>query len=203
MNYYLGLDLSLTGTGIIVLASNGSVVHSETLKNSLTGNARLCYIRDKIKDVLEDCVPSKVCIENYAMGISTGQSFSIGELGGIVRVLLFEQGYEYTLVSPTQLKKFITGKGVAEKDVIMLSVYKNFGYEPKDNNVADAFGLAKIAAVLAENNTEGLMAYQKEIIEKLLNPDAVPVKKPKKSKKPLIAFTRPNSGFKRRGSDAE
>ncbi len=184
MSFYLGLDLSLTGTGIVVLNKDSEVVYAKTVKNDLTGPARLVFIRNEIASVLEDCTPTKVCIENYAMGIRSGQSFSIGELGGVVRTLLYQHGYEFLLASPTQLKKFITGKGVAEKDVIMLSVYKNFGYEPKDNNIADAYGLAKIA-LHTDIGIEGLLSYQKEVVEGVLNtPESgKKAKKPKKEKK--------------------
>jgi len=184
---YCGLDLSLTGTGIVILSETGGVIHAETVKNNLRGPERLVHIRKVIKDIMLDAEPLVTCIEDYAMGIRAGQSFSIGELGGVARVLLYEMQVPYNLISPTQVKKFITGKGNAEKDVIMLSVYKNFGYEAKDNNIADAFGLAMMALCI-DKPEFAKMAYQKEIISLILSGEK-PAKK-KKSVKPTDVLLR-------------
>ena len=40
------------------------------------------------------------------------------------------------------LKKYATGKGNCEKNLILLSVYKNFGQEFKSDDIADAYVLA-------------------------------------------------------------
>ena len=45
---------------------------------------------------------------------------------------------------PTQIKKFITGRGNAKKDVIIREVYKRWGFETDDHNIADAYGLAQM-----------------------------------------------------------
>lgn len=178
MDYFVGLDLSLTGSGVVVLDSKGDVEFAETIKTNQSGEQRLVTIKDRIITIVSDCQPEMICIENYAMGIRAGQSFSIGELGGVIKVGLYQQGHAFTLVTPTRLKKYITGKGVAEKDMILLSVYKNFGYEAKDNNVADAYGLAHIARSLHKEPSD-LRAYQKEVIYDLHHPEEAKTKKKK------------------------
>jgi len=172
---FIGLDLSLTGTGIIVLNESKELLFSDTLKNKLRGMERLDYIRGKVSDVIHKFPGSHFCIENYAMGIRAGQSFSIGELGGVIKLMLFDFEITPSLITPTQLKKFVTGKGAADKSMIMLSVYKRWGFDPPDDNQADAYGLAKIAKELYSMSAD-LTKPQLEVIENIINP---PVKKKK------------------------
>lgn len=173
---YLGLDLSLTGTGVVVLNDRGEVEYSETLKNNLRGMERLQFIQDKIEKTLNKWKPYIICIEGYSMGSRSGQAFSIGELGGVIKLMLYKMKYDPYLIPPTRLKKFIVGGGKAEKDMIMMKVLQRWGWEPSDNNVADAYGLAKIAESLNKTCND-LNKAQLEVIQDVLNP---PVKKGKK-----------------------
>ena len=167
---YLGLDLSLTGTGIVVLNQDNFVLHAETVKNKVTGMERLLTIRGRVYDILHKFPPKVICVEGYAMGSRSGQAFSIGELGGVIKLLLFEEGYKPYLVPPTRLKKFIVGGGKAEKDMIMMKVFQRWGWEAADNNQSDAYGAAKLAQIIHTQNFEGLLKAQVEVINDILNP---------------------------------
>jgi len=171
LDNYLGLDLSLTGTGIVVLDAAGKVIKSSTIKTQFKGMMRLTYIRNQIAGVIDLYQPKTICIEGYSMGSRAGQAFSIGELGGVIKAFLYEVGYTTYLIPPSRLKKFIVGGGRAEKDMIMMKVYKNWGWEPSDNNVADAYGLCRIAMELAKPSN-GLNKAQQEVIHDILHPPA-------------------------------
>lgn len=168
--FYLGLDLSLTSTGIVVMNKQKIVVYANSLKQGLREEPRLVHIRNNISMVLNEYKPILTCIEGYAMGVSNSHTFSIGELGGVIKMMLFENRFAFKLVAPTKLKKFITGKGVAEKNMVILSVYKNFDYEAKDNDQADAYGLARMAYHIDNEDYEGLTKPQQEAIEQTINP---------------------------------
>jgi len=178
MKYFHGYDLGLSGASATVLDEDGKMVFSETFKNKLKGCERLVYIRNKCADVLEAFPPTVVCIENYAMG-ARGNNFHIGEGGGVVKVMMHEQDIDPVLVAPTRLKKFISKKGNCEKDMIIMFLLKNFGYETGDNNQADSCGLAIMAKILHTEDYTGLVIPQIEAIKDTLNP---PPKK-KKGKK--------------------
>ena len=96
------------------------------------------------------------------MGSRAGQAFSIGELGGVIKLMLYLRDWEYKDVAPTQVKKFGAKKGNASKDQVMMNVYKEGGFEASDNNVCDAFVLAQIARALKQ--TVPLRSYQTEVI---------------------------------------
>lgn len=165
----MGLDLSLTGSGVVVIERTGQVLFSRTITSRLTDMERLAFIRGEIGEVLSKYSPMLTCIEGYSMGSRSGQLASIGELGGVIKLLLHRNKFRYTIVAPTQLKKFVTGKGSAMKDEIMMHVYKRWGYEAKDNNTADAYGLSRIALAL-EGEDNKLIAPQKEVIRALVTP---------------------------------
>lgn len=72
----------------------------------------------------------------------------IGELGGVIRVMLTEVGIKWIEVNPSLVKKFATGRGNAKKEEIAIAIYKRWGREFLSNDEADAFVLAVIGQAL-------------------------------------------------------
>lgn len=177
---FAGFDLSLTASGIVILNSKGEVKERHVIKSKLRGQERLEEILNKIKAIIEPYNIQLVCIEGYAMG-GVGRVFDIAELGGIVKFHLYQIKQAFCTPTPTQVKKYATGKGGgpnAGKDQVTMHVFKNWGFEAVDNNEADAYVLSRIALALSGFDTT-LKAYQKEVIEQIHNP---PVKSKKKGK---------------------
>jgi Holliday junction resolvasome RuvABC endonuclease subunit len=184
--FFVGLDLSLTSTGLVILDENGVVQEAASISfPKLKGAERLNAIQNEIRSMLSGYSNQvhhikMIVIEGYAMhGI--GKTFHIGELGGVVRLLLWRMKHPYIEVPPTQLKSFVTGKGAgdgASKDMMILNLFKQFNFEAGNNDIADAYGLARIAMAVS-GHIEGLKKQQLEVIEKVINP----VVKKKKAKK--------------------
>jgi crossover junction endodeoxyribonuclease RuvC len=157
----VGLDLSLTSTGVAICTSETEEVY--TLKKSKhTGVKRLIELRETIREIVTDA--DMVVVENYAFG-ARNQAHQAGELGGVVKVMLHEMGKKWILVAPTQLKKFVAGGGRRTKELIIMQVYKRWGVECFTSDEADAFTLAKIGQALVGDIE--LTKFQKEVIEKL------------------------------------
>ena len=160
----LGIDLSLTGTGLVIL-DGGEPFYSECFKpQNKSGSSRLIEIRCKIEKTLSDCIPEIVCLEGYSFGSRGRAVFQTGELGGIIRVLLHEWGIKWIEIPPSQVKKFATGKGNSGKDLILQQVYKRWGQEFETSDEADAFVLAKIGTILL-GHKEKLTVQQEEVVE--------------------------------------
>lgn len=140
-NCVLGLDLSLTSTGWAIDATDGRRKWG-VIKTAKRGAARLDYIDDAITRIVEQEMPDLVVIENYAFGKSQGMAV-IAELGGVVRLSLHRMGYRYIAIAPATLKKFVTGKGQAEKAAMMMHCLNNWKVVIDNNNGADAFGLCQ------------------------------------------------------------
>jgi crossover junction endodeoxyribonuclease RuvC len=133
----IGLDLSLTGTGYATKDEVGLIKTT----NKDTIQHRLITIRDEIKSLLVKFGIKQAILEDFAFGARGNAIFQIGGLQWLVRVLIYEMGIELKLVKPTELKKFVTGKGNAKKDLMLLECYKKFGESFNDDNMCDAYCL--------------------------------------------------------------
>ncbi|WMB17030.1 crossover junction endodeoxyribonuclease RuvC [Akkermansia muciniphila] len=140
-NCVLGLDLSLTSTGWAIDADDERRKWG-VIKTARRGASRLDHIDDAITRLIEAEMPDLVVIENYAFGNSLSLA-ALAELGGVVRLSLHRMGYRYIAVAPATLKKFVTGKGQAEKAAMMMHCLRNWNVEIGNNNAADAFGLCQ------------------------------------------------------------
>lgn len=141
MNGAVGVDLSLTATGLAV-ASGETMV----LRSKLTGVERLIEISDR---VLGEIMPGELAvIEGYSMGSKGSAVHALAELGGVVRYLLTLHGLTYLIVPPAKLKRFATGKGNADKATVLKAAWQRLGFEGTDHNEADALWLRAIGLEL-------------------------------------------------------
>jgi Holliday junction resolvasome RuvABC endonuclease subunit len=69
----------------------------------------------------------RVYIEDYSMG-SKGRVFHIGENTGLLKHKLWLRGHPITLLAPTVIKKFATGKGNAKKPDMHEAFVKQTGF---------------------------------------------------------------------------
>lgn len=146
----IGIDQSLTGTGIVEISNDGSINRMQLIKTGkMRDVARLSYITDSIvsfcKETKERFVVAR---EGYSFGSKGRATFSLGELGGCVDLKLFEQKIpllvEYYTLPPTVVRKFALGLGNIKKDSsYLLKVYNKFKIEFPDDNQADAFMIAR------------------------------------------------------------
>ena len=166
---YIGLDQSYTGFAITVINEDGKY-KTFVYKSAGHGVERLLdiyhFMGSEVFEIALNVVDS--AMEGYAY--NSTMAHMAGELGGLVKIELrhwfydSEAKYPY-IVAPAMLKKYITGKGTGvQKNQILLNVYKKWGIEFNDDNAADSYGLARIAAGMGE------LTYEKEIIKKLLDP---------------------------------
>jgi crossover junction endodeoxyribonuclease RuvC len=116
-----GIDLSLTSTGISI---GGDV---SVIRVSSKGVVRLNEISLKIVELFKDKLVSAVAIEGYSFASRNSQAHSIGELGGVVRLRLWEMGIPYVEIPPTSRAKFATGRGNAAKNEVVSSVSAKTG----------------------------------------------------------------------------
>ena len=117
----LGIDLSLTSTGISVNGETG------TITTQAKGAERLSIISLAILDAVIDNSIEIVAIEGYSFASRNSQAFSIGELGGVVRTRLWERNIPFVDIPPTCRAKFATGRGNAAKTEVMSSISAKTG----------------------------------------------------------------------------
>ena len=154
---FVGLDLSLTNSGVCVIGEEGKVLDIDSVKTDPCGStieerfARYRKIASKlwkiVKHVKGDI--ASVAVENFSYG-SKGRIIQIVESGTLVRYCFIKGGVNMFIeVAPIQLKKYllgkVKGKGAAIKNVMCREVFRKFGEEIDDDNQVDAFILAHIA----------------------------------------------------------
>lgn len=147
---FLGIDQSLRSTGLAVIASAGNQALALTAiqPKKLTGAARLQYLRDGVRDVLTGHTkPHYACLEGYSLH-SVNRSFDLGEVGGVLRLCLYDAGIPFTVVPPTTLKKFASGKGTADKDAMRRAVNDRWSIDIPQDDACDAYALAHVARLL-------------------------------------------------------
>lgn len=146
-----GVDPSLQKTGIIILNSKGDIIHESLIKpKKLKGIDRLIFIRDQMLSVLKKYGVTAVAIEGYSFGSRGRATFSLGELGGVLRVGLQDHKYDFFDVSPSSLKSFVAENGAADKVMMRAAVKNKYKLDIEEDNICDAFGLARMCLVLGE-----------------------------------------------------
>lgn len=171
----VGIDASLTNFGLSVLDPT-TLRHATMLFKPVgKGAARLdeiySFVSNSISYIDKLWGIEHITLENYAMGIRGGRTFSIGEGGGAVKLaLIHELGAKNktaypTLVTPGAVKKFATSRGDAKKNEMLLAVYRKWGVEFSSDDQADAFTLARVAAAVACGETE--FEYEAAVVAQL------------------------------------
>lgn len=117
----LGIDPSLTSTG---MSFGGQTV---SIRPETRGPKRLIDVRDQIMYTVRHNAVDCVAIEHYSYASRNSQAHSIGELGGVIRVALYEAGIPVVEIPPTCRAKFATGKGNAGKSEVVSSVSARTG----------------------------------------------------------------------------
>ena len=143
----LGIDFSLTSPAYTLLTDNQVTCYcvssvkqqidvsvSPTMhifiypikKHFQTPYQRMEYLAD-FTDQLADQADF-VCMEDYSFG-SVGMVFSIAEITGFVRYRLWKMGKAPYLVAPSQVKKWATGKGNANKEAMITAFTRTTGID--------------------------------------------------------------------------
>ncbi len=165
----IGVDTS-TKTGYVVLDGQllmeVGVLHYKPEPDRFARFAR--YVIDLVL-LVEKYDIELVMIEGYSYAGKFVNSLQY-ELGAVLRYSLWEKGTPFVEVAPTSLKKFVTGKGNAKKDLMLLSVYKRWGVDISDDNIADAYGLAQFGRALQGQDT-GVPVVNLTAVEKILASD--------------------------------
>jgi len=155
---YIGIDPGFTETAIVGLREDGEVI-ARTVKSRPYQNIydRIIGLKTMVAYEIGEVINGigRKCPDagevylgiEEPMGAHKGNGAKIGMAFTAccfaANIILHQDDHVY-IRKPTQIKKFITGRGNAKKDVIIREVYKRWGFETDDHNIADAYGLAQM-----------------------------------------------------------
>lgn len=173
--HYVGIDPSLTATGICILPPNGKPILDTirtTPHSQKTKYHRLKYIATDIGERVSRLGDVFVCIEGPFLNPKMLNSVSgLIEVGYAIREKLFWGGIPFRVVPPSSLKKFVANNGAAKKELILKRVLQLWDIDTDDNNQADAAGLAHFAKAIdifqANRDRTGWPADQLEEARKI------------------------------------
>ena len=137
---FIGIDRSLVSTGYAVVRA-GKVIDRGSIKSGSYGAVRLIEIGRKIIKIAKSYSPVLICMENYAFA-RANQAHQLGELGGVVKVFLTLKDIKWFDVSPPAVKKYVIGKGIGKKNLMLANVFKKWNIMPTNDDEADAIGIA-------------------------------------------------------------
>lgn len=136
-----GIDYSLCGPAICLYKTSDpkKFVYSDCTFFFLTDNKRQSEIRttnifgerlsdwdsseqryetiaDWALDIVMGC--SHIAVEGYAYAATSNRIFQVAENTGLLKYKLYQLGIPVTVIPPTDVKKFATGKGNADKNAM-------------------------------------------------------------------------------------
>lgn len=174
--WLMAIDASLAGTAIVVagkdlwLADEFGTDPKDWPKTIQGRMNRYLSIVDPIKELARKWYPQYLFIEEYAHNAKGRSHTTMAEFGGVLRreiIGYFDVGVE---VPPTVIKKFMAGKGTANKAQMVSAVVSRYGVAVSSDNAADAIALATLGLVVAgyEEPQTKYQAEAAETVRKLL-----------------------------------
>jgi Holliday junction resolvasome RuvABC endonuclease subunit len=156
---YLGIDQSLSGTGICVLDKDGKVLKTGIIKpKKLKGVQRLRYIVDELVEFIRTHCSEfdeiRASREEYSFSSKGAALFNLGELGGVIDLAFFDEAngtlldrkIQYYRIPAGVHKKFVVKNGNAKKGTVKADkqkylnrIAKHTGTLFDDDNIADAY----------------------------------------------------------------
>jgi len=156
----LGIDPSLTATGIAIVSKSGDKpplwhdMHIITTKDR--GHPRMDYIQTEIWRTLSALKNGDIiAMEGPSFGSKGGKSHELAGGWWMVKHAIYtwlkDEGVELKgvyIIPPRSRAKYATGNGNAKKEAVMESVQLQTKINVTDHNIADAMVLATMGARL-------------------------------------------------------
>jgi Holliday junction resolvasome RuvABC endonuclease subunit len=143
---FVGLDLSFRATGLTVLSDSSDILAQSLISSSPKEcvEQRIVSIFDELVLIIEKFPPFIVCMEGLSFSSSGQATLDLAGLHFYIRIFLYSNyPGEFYVIPPTTLKKFVTGTGRCQKNLMLLKTYKRFGVEFTDDNLCDSYCLSR------------------------------------------------------------
>ena len=139
----LALDLG-TKTGFALRADSVGSTLSGTwnfaTQRHEDAGMRFVRFRERLEHMRKSNGVKTIYFEEVRRHIGTSAAHIYGGFVAMLKAFCVDNGVSYQSVPVGEIKKFWTGKGNAKKDAMMAEARKR-GFEPADDNEADAIAL--------------------------------------------------------------
>lgn len=106
---------------------------------------KLLKLRAKLEDIHREHNLDLVVYERVA-GLHKSAIIHSAKMSGAIEIFCIDNGIEYRAYSASEVKKFATGKGNANKDKMIEACVEKYNIIPMDDNMADAIHIWHLAA---------------------------------------------------------
>jgi crossover junction endodeoxyribonuclease RuvC len=151
-NLFCGIDPSFSNTGVIVINNECSIIDQRLISTKKKDDIydierRMIFIVEDLSYFLTKYFKDLklILIEGISYGSKGEASSQLAALNYFVRIFMLENNLPYGVISPTSLKKFVTGKGQCKKNLILKEVYKKWNMDFEDDNLADSYALSRMS----------------------------------------------------------
>lgn len=170
----IGLDISLRAPGVCVasgdprkLVGAGLSVETSTIRlgENLIGPRRLMLVTRAVFSWLaaRGGVGRGALVVTEGYGFSSQMAHSMGEIGGCIRMQLHAEGANLMVVPPLTLKKFVTGKGAGDKNVVMKHLLKRWNFDVDSDDQSDAFACA-VLGLIDQSGDQHWNAVERDVL---------------------------------------
>lgn len=133
----LALDVATT-TGFATSAGSG--VWKFTPKKDESRGMRLLRFQSKLRE-MKELMNLKIIVFESAVSYGKFPNMVGAELIGVLKLFCEENEINYASYTPSEIKKFATGKGNADKDAMVSTARLRWNMQSFDDNEADALAI--------------------------------------------------------------
>lgn len=155
MIFYLGVDPSLTNTGVVVIKEEYGeyfLIEHHLIKTKPSQDCRLLYISTGLKKICKPFQLEKVFIEYPLVNCNSKTSIALSQAVGAIALTLEGMDLELIYLMPSEVKKVITGKGNGDKDLMRKCIVNHINIPHNINDISeheiDACGIACAGLIL-------------------------------------------------------
>jgi len=168
--HVVGVDLSLTGTGIATHHGAVKIVSAGKKDATLSQRQqRLRHLRQRIITVVsQHGDPDLIVIEGPSYGSkNAGSQHDRSGLWWLLIDVFTIRGWRVIEVSPSTRMKYATGKGQVDKDVVLAAAIKRLPIDVTNDDEADAAWLCAIGHDLLDQPLCDMPAAHRSALEPL------------------------------------
>ena len=144
-----GIDPGADRTGYGCVDTDGSrhrivVCGAIAASSSAAFPDKLLQIHRRLAELLRECVPEAVAIENLFYAVNVRSALKLGHARGVAMLAAVEAGVPVVEYTPAEIKRAVVGYGRAEKPQVQQMVKLMLGLPtvPAPHDAADALAVA-------------------------------------------------------------
>ena len=152
----MGIDLSLTSTGISIIDEECKIIFQSLIKTTNTEiiENRIINVNNNIEKYITDNLPISIFMEGLSYQSKGQSSLELAALHYYLRISFVKSNLNFKVIPPTTLKRFIcgVGKGQAKKELVLLKCFKKYGIEFDNNDLCDSYCLSRMCHEETKNS---------------------------------------------------